>query len=63
VSIVPHSSPAAAKVAYKSLHNRWAKRNRNAAVGYALIWAFRLPTSDWTRIYRVVTSVVTTSHP
>jgi hypothetical protein len=63
VSIIPHSSPAAAKVSYKSMQNRWAKRNRSAAVGYALISAFRLPKSDWARIYRLVTSVVTPSHP
>jgi hypothetical protein len=63
VSIIPHSNPAAAKDASKSMHNRWAKRSRSAAVGYALISAFRLPKSDWTRIYCVVASVVTPAHP
>ena len=62
VSIIPHGSPAAAEVSYKSMQNRWAKRNRSAVVGYALISAFRLPKSDWARIYRVVASVVTHSH-
>jgi hypothetical protein len=62
VSIIPHSSSAAAKLAHRSLQNPWAKQSRSATVGYVLISAFRLPKSDWPRIYRVVASVVPPSH-
>src|ERR1700704_4773411 len=60
VSIIPHSSSAAAKASYKSMQNRWAKQNRSTAVGSVVISAFRLPNADWSRIYRVVRSVVPT---
>jgi hypothetical protein len=62
VSIIPHSSSAAAKVAYRTMQNPWAKQNRSTTVGHVIIAAFRLPKSDWPRIYRVVKSVVQTSH-
>jgi hypothetical protein len=61
VSVIPHSSSAAAKASYKSMQNPWAKQNRSTAVGFVVISAFRLPNADWSRIYRVVRSVVPTS--
>jgi hypothetical protein len=61
VSIIPHSSAAAAEASYKSMQNRWAKQNRSTTVGSVVISAFRLPDADWPRIYRVVRSVVPTS--
>ena len=56
VSITPHSSRAAAKLAYQRTYNRWARDTRRVAIGPLLVSGFRLPEADWKIILRTVSA-------
>jgi hypothetical protein len=57
VSISPHSSRAAAKLAYRRTYNRWERNTRRIAVGPLLVSGFRLSEADWKVIVRIVSAV------
>jgi len=57
VSISPHSSRAAAKLAYQRTYNRWARSTRRIAVGPLLVSGFRLSEADWKVIVRIVSAI------
>jgi hypothetical protein len=61
VSVTPRTSSAAAKIAYKSVYNRWAKTVRVAAIRNLLVYAFRLPEDHW-HVIRQAVNDATTSH-
>jgi hypothetical protein len=57
VSISPHTSRAAAKLAYQRSYNKWAQNTRRVAIGPFLVSGFRVPEADWNVIRRIVSSV------
>ena len=57
VSITPHSSRAAARLAYQRSYNKWARSTRRIAIGQLLVSAFRAPVKDWNVIRRIVSAV------
>lgn len=62
VSITPHSTRAAAKVAYERTHNKWARQNRSVAVGRLLVSGFRVPEHEWNVIRGIVLDVTSSRH-
>jgi hypothetical protein len=56
VSVVPHSTAKAARVAYQRTYNRWAKKRRMALVKNLVVYGFRVPVSEWQAIRRLVTA-------
>jgi hypothetical protein len=57
VSITPHSSRAAARLAYQRTYNKWARNTRRIKIGRLLVSAFRAPVKDWNVIRRIVSAV------
>jgi hypothetical protein len=56
VSVVPHSTATAARVAYRRTYNRWAKKRRMALVRNLVVYGFRVPVADWQAIRGLVIS-------
>jgi hypothetical protein len=56
VSVVPHGTPKAARLAYQRSYNRWAKKRRVALVRNLVVYGFRVPVSDWQTIRGLVIS-------
>ena len=57
VSITPHSSRAAARLAYQRTYNKWARNTRRITIGQLLVSAFHAPVDDWNVIRRIVSAV------
>jgi hypothetical protein len=62
VSVVPYRSASAARLGYRSTHNRWATTTRDAVIGHVVLRAFRLPQRDWMRVSRAVSLALTVPH-
>jgi hypothetical protein len=62
VSISPHSSRAAARLAYERTYNKWARNTRRIAIGPLLVSAFRIPDAEWNAIRRIVSATAISSH-
>ena len=58
VSITPHSSPAAARLAYQRTYNKWTRTTRRIVLGRLLVSGFRVPAQDWNAIRQVVSAIV-----
>jgi hypothetical protein len=54
VNVIPHSSRAAARSAYRHTYSRWARQRRMAVVKNLVLYGFRVPESDWQTIRRIV---------
>jgi hypothetical protein len=57
VSITPHSSPAAARLAYERSYNKWARTTRRIAIGRLLLSGFRVPAHAWNVIRLIVSDI------
>jgi len=58
VQVTPHTSDAAAKLAYTRTRNPATKRSRGVVIGKVVVSGFRVGSRDWLQITRVVASVV-----
>jgi hypothetical protein len=57
IIITPHSSRAAARLAYQRTQNAFAIRTHRIAIGRLLVSAYRVPDAAW-RVIRRITSTV-----
>src|SRR3954454_22375941 len=54
VNVTPHPSLHAARVVYRRLRNRWARKTRVAMVGRMTVSGFRVPPGEWQSILTIV---------
>jgi hypothetical protein len=54
VSVTPHSSRAAAKLALHGIYNKWARTTRRIVLGRLVVSGFRVPAKDWNVIRQIV---------